>query len=492
MATASLVFPHQLFKKLTLPKGDVYLIEDELYFNQFKFHKQKIAFHRSSMQYYADFLQKEKHQVHYVAAQEAEADVRKLLPKLAKEGIKQLHYIDTTDNWLERRLKASAEKAGIKLHQHPTQLFLNQPDELEKYFGSRDRYYQTKFYMEQRKSRGLLLTPNGEPMGGKWSFDAENRLRYPKKKLPPHVNYPKPNKYYKEAVQYTQQHYNDNYGELTELQLYPATHKEAETWLEEFLNTRFAEFGPYEDAIVAKEAILNHSVLSPLINVGLLTPQQVIEAATDFAEKNNVPINTTEGFVRQIAGWREFIRAVYEYKGSYERTRNFWGFSRKIPESFWTGETGMVPIDMVIKKVLRTGYCHHIERLMVLGNFMLLCEFHPDEVYGWFMELFIDAYDWVMVPNVYGMSQFADGGIMATKPYVGGSNYLRKMSDFPKGDWQATWDGLFWRFLHVNHEVFARNPRTKGLLTHFERMDDTKRNTLLGNAEAFLAKLDGK
>ncbi len=154
------------------------------------------------------------------------------------------------------------------------------------------------------------------------------------------------------------------------------------------------------------------------------------------------------------------MRGVYQGKGGMERTRNFWGFTRRLPESFWRGSTGLEPVDETIHKIQRTAYAHHIERLMVMGNFMLLCEFHPDDVYRWFMEMFIDAYDWVMVPNVYGMSQFADGGLLATKPYISGSHYLLKMSDLPKGDWQLLWDALFWRFLHAHRAFFEKNNRT--------------------------------
>jgi deoxyribodipyrimidine photolyase-related protein len=191
-------------------------------------------------------------------------------------------------------------------------------------------------------------------------------------------------------------------------------------------------------------------------------------------------------------GWREFIRAVYELKGREERTKNYWGFTRKIPPSFWTGTTGIEPIDRTIIKVLETGYCHHIERLMVLGNFMLLCEFDPNEVYRWFMELFIDAYDWVMVPNVYGMSQFADGGLMATKPYISGSNYLMKMSDYKKGDWQPVWDGLFWRFMHVHRDFFLQNPRLGMLVRTFDKMDINKQKAHIENAEKFIKSLQAE
>ena len=226
-----------------------------------------------------------------------------------------------------------------------------------------------------------------------------------------------------------------------------------------------------------------------MINTGLLTPGFVVDRILQFAEKNDIGINNTEGIIRQLIGWREFIRGVYEVKGSEERTRNFWGFERKIPAAFYEGTTGIPPIDSTIAKVLKSGYNHHIERLMVLGNFMLLCEFDPDEVYRWFMEMYIDAYDWVMVPNVYGMSQFADGGIMSTKPYISGSNYLMKMGDFKKGEWQQIWDGLFWRFMHIHRDFFLSNPRLGMLVRTFDILSAEQRQAHLERAEAYLSTL---
>ena len=189
-------------------------------------------------------------------------------------------------------------------------------------------------------------------------------------------------------------------------------------------------------------------------------------------------------------GWREYIHIVYMREGSKQRTKNYWGFTRKIPISFWKGTTGIVPVDTVIQKVLNVGYCHHIERLMVMGNFMLLCEFDPDDVYRWFMEMYIDAYDWVMVPNTYGMTQFADGGLMMTKPYISASNYLMKMGNWQKGPWQKTWDGLFWRFMHVHRNFFMQNPRLSMLLNSFDKMTSIQKKEHLDNAESFLNMLD--
>jgi len=248
------------------------------------------------------------------------------------------------------------------------------------------------------------------------------------------------------------------------------------------------EFGPYEDAMVQTESFLNHSVLSPLLNSGLITPMDVIDKTLKY--KDDYPLNSIEGFLRQIIGWREFIRGVYQVKGSQERTTNFFNFKRKIPKSFYDATTGILPIDITIKKVQKTAYNHHIERLMVLGNFMMLCEFDPDEIYRWFMEHYIDAYDWVMVPNVYGMSQFADGGLMSTKPYISSSNYLKKMSDFPNGDWQQIWDALYWRFIDLNREIFAKNIRMKFMVSMLDKMQDEKRINHFKIANEYLDSLD--
>jgi deoxyribodipyrimidine photolyase-related protein len=483
-----IVFPHQLFEKSELigSCGTVYLVEESLYCKQFLFHKQKIAFHRASMKFYEDHLRSLQIRVVYVEAHDPLADVRNLIIHLKEQGIVAFDYIDTTDRWLEQRIERASRENGITPCKRKSPLFLNDTDELQSYFGERKKWFQTDFYKHQRQKRNILLDADGKPIGGKWTFDDENRLKYPKGCTPPDVAFPVMNRYIEEAHGYVAKHFPGNYGNLSSTFIYPVIFDESKRWLDDFFSKRFSGFGAYEDAIVGKEAVLHHSVLTPMLNVGLLTPHQVIDASLQHAMQHEVPINSLEGFIRQIVGWREFIRAVYELKGGLVRTRNYWGFNKKIPESFWNGTTGIKPLDMTIRKVLDTGYCHHIERLMVIGNFMLLCEFDPDEVYRWFMELFIDAYDWVMVPNVYGMSQFADGGMMSTKPYISGSNYIMKMSDHEKGDWQKVWDGLFWRFMHVHRDFFMQNPRLGMLVKSFDKLPHEKRNMHLGNADRFL------
>ncbi|GHC61898.1 cryptochrome/photolyase family protein [Ulvibacter litoralis] len=493
MKSIHLIFPHQLFQKSPLfeTKVPVYIIEEYLFFKQYPFHKQKIAFHRATMKRYADFLRKDKKlEVYYIEAIEAISDIRKLIPYLKQQGVEHINYVDPTDDWLQKRLLQSTQENNITTTAYDSPLFLNTKKELGSFFRKdKKKYHQTNFYKEARKKRAILLDPEGNPRGGKWTYDDENRKKYPAKKSPPSIQFPDADSYYKEATTYVAAHFSDHLGSLTEISLYPTSFETTRIWLAQFFEKRFMEFGVYEDAIVAENSILNHSVLTPMLNVGLITPSEIIDACLHYAEENKVPINSTEGFIRQIIGWREFIRGVYEVRGREERTTNFWKFSNNIPASFYDGTTGIPPIDLTIKKVLQTGYCHHIERLMVLGNFMLLCEFDPDEVYRWFMELFIDSYDWVMVTNVYGMSQFADGGLIATKPYISGSNYLMKMSNYKKGDWQEVWDGLFWRFMHTHREFFLSNPRLGMLVRMFDKMPSEKQDKHLENGQNFIDSL---
>ena len=486
-----LLFPHQLFEQNPLiEKADtIYLVEEWLYFKQFNFHQQKIFFHRASMKAYQSHLLSLNINVEYIDSFNDLSDIRKLIAHIKSTGIDAFEYIDTTDQWLEKRIKQSCDQHGVNAYKNLSPLFLMSTEENANYFSGRKRMFQTDFYKNQRQQRNILMDTDKIPMGGKWTFDDENRLKYPKGKTPPPVHFLASNQLHEEAAQYVRQYFPDNYGNLNPQFIYPTNFADSKQWLKTFFATRFAEFGAYEDSIVTKEIFLHHGVLTPMLNVGLLTPQYVIDEALAYASAHDIPINSLEGFIRQILGWREFIRAVYELKGNEERTRNYWGFTRKIPASFWNGTTGIEPIDSTIKKILETGYCHHIERLMVLGNFMLLCEFDPNEVYRWFMEMFIDAYDWVMVPNVYGMSQFADGGLMSTKPYISGSNYLMKMSDYPKGDWQAVWDGLFWRFMHVHRDFFLRNPRLGMLVKTFDKMPEQKRQLHVDNADRYLDAL---
>lgn len=492
MKSVFIVFPHHLFKDIQLLQqyDEVWLIEEHLFFRHYNFHKQKLVLHRASMRAYASYLSAHSIPMHYIESTVAPHDIRICIEQLASQSVSEIAFYDVCDDWLDRRIQITAAKFGISTKRFPSPLFLNTEEELTDYFAEKKSYFHADFYMQQRKKRGILVDEQRKPMGGKWSFDAENRKKYPAKKTPPVVEFPTESEFYVEATHYVETHFGSNLGRFNSSFIYPTTHAESEQWLDQFLAHRFSEFGDYEDAIVENASILHHSVLTPLLNIGLLTPQQIIDTTLQFAKNNEVSMNSLEGFIRQIIGWREFIRGVYVFRGKAQRTSNYWKFDRPIPASFYDGTTGIDPIDATIQKILDTGYCHHIERLMVVGNFMLLCGFNPNQVYIWFMELFVDSYDWVMVPNVYGMSQFADGGILATKPYISGSNYILKMSNFKKGEWCTTWDALFWQFMHENRTFFTSNPRLGMLLRTYDAMPAEKRERLQETAQTFLRKLD--
>ncbi len=492
MPSIHLIFPHQLYKNIQhIPEGSVvYLVEEYLFFKYYKFHKQKIRFHRASMSAYKAYLLAQNFSVTYLESTSPLSDVRLLIQDLHQRRATQISYSEVSDDWLQRRITSTCQKLNIAVTIFPSQLFLNTERDIRDFFADKKRYSQTDFYVHQRKKHNVLLEADQKPVGGKWTFDTDNRLKYPNDRTPPVFALPSQNSFYQEATEYVSAHFSDNFGELSDHIIYPTTHKEAEVWFDEFLETRFHEFGIYEDAIVQNELLLHHSLLTPVLNVGLLIPLDVIQKAVSFAENHGVPINSLEGFVRQIMGWREFIHGMYLIKGGKQRIQNYWKFDKKIPASFYNGTTGIAPIDDCIKKVTKTAYNHHIERLMIISNFMLLCEFDPDEVHRWFMEFYIDAYDWVMVPNVYGMGQFADGGIMCTKPYISGSNYIFKMSDYKKGgEWADIWDALFWRFMDVHRSFFLKNPRLGMLVKTYDKMNEDKKTSLTRTANRFLESL---
>ncbi|MCX8008727.1 MAG: cryptochrome/photolyase family protein, partial [Patescibacteria group bacterium] len=404
-------------------------------------------------------------------------------------GYTDVVYVDPTDDILSIRLQKASKETGLPVHVLSSPNFFLSLDDVHQFFPPSSHYSLTSFYVKQRQRMNILM--NGKkPVGGKWTFDTDNRRRFDgAKPLPPKRQSFASNPYVQEAKQYVHTYFPDNPGYDDDF-LYPTNHAEAHQFLRYFLQYGFVGFGPYEDAIVQSEHFLFHSVLTPALNIGLLSPHEIIHESLSYAHDYKIPLQSVEGFVRQIVGWREFMRAIYLQEGRRMRNSNVLGHTRKLPKSFWNASTGILPIDNTIQKVLRIGYCHHIERLMILGNFMLLCEIHPHDVYEWFMSLFVDAYDWVMVPNVYGMSQYADGGLITTKPYVSSSRYIASMSDYPAGDWCAVWDSLYWRFIARHKERFLANPRMAVMARVWEKKSDEERNRLLGVADRYLSELD--
>ncbi len=482
MSTIALVLPHQLFDLHPAITGAdrVVLVEEPLFFTQYAFHAQKLRFHRETMTRYRDRLLAQGVRADRIDAREL-PETGAIADRLHAEGVRAVRIVDPSDNWVERRLGAAFARVGIDITWLPDPHFLTPDSDARAWLAGRTRLFFADFYMRQRQRLGLLLDRRGQPIGGQWSFDPENRKRLPKGHAVPWTTFPQ---WSAPTRAHVRTHYPSAPG-TDDGPAFPADHGDAAAWLDTFVQERLASFGDYEDAMAREHDVLFHSVLTPMLNVGLLSPTQVIDRAIG---QEHVPLNALEGFVRQIIGWREYVRLVYRDRGRAQRTSNFWGFTNPMPPAFYDGTTGLAPVDHVIGRVRRTGWCHHIERLMILGNAMLLCEIHPDAVYQWFMEMFVDAYDWVMVPNVYGMSQYADGGGMTTKPYISASAYVLKMSDFPKGEWCGLWDALYWRFIDRHADVFARNPRLAMMATMRLRLgaklDDHRRV-----ADAFLARL---
>ncbi len=489
MNEISLVFPNQLFENhpAIVKSRTVALIEDDLFFRQYRFHKKKLILHRASMKSYEKELTARGIRTRYFSAVEFPT-LGAVILSLAGEGCGKFHFVSTEDYLLERRLKRFASLYGIRLQCYPSPSFVCATGYLDDYFAGRKRYFLTEFYTEQRKRLNILLDDNGLPAGGKWTFDTENRRKMPEAIHVPIAPVYTPSEFVREATEYVQINFPQNYGEAGGFS-YPVTRAEASSSLTSFLEERFVHYGTYQDAIVDRDSCLFHSLLTPSLNIGLITPAEVLDKTLEFSRREKVPINSVEGFIRQVLGWREFIRAVYIREGVKQRTQNHWGHHNTIPDSFRNATTGILPVDNVIQKVLKTSYSNHIERLMVMGNFMLLCGFHPDEVYRWFMEMYIDAYDWVMVPNVYGMSQFADGGLMSTKPYISGSNYIVKMSNFGKGHWCEIWDSLYWHFIESHRDDFIKNPRMSMMARQCDKMDTKKKSALRVVREQFISKL---
>jgi deoxyribodipyrimidine photolyase-related protein len=485
VTAARLVFPHQLFREhFDADRTTLFvLVEDDLFFRQYAFHRQKLVLHRSSMRSFADELEEKGLRTAYVESSPDTSTHDQLVELFRRRKVTSASYFDVVDDWLEQHVSATLKDAGVERERMESPGFLTTRTELRKYFSNRPRR-MNHFYEWQRKRLDILVDGD-HPVGGQWSFDPENR-----KKLPDDVEIPGPprtqaTEHTVAATDWVVEAFPDNPGDAEAFR-WPTVRGQAERWLTRFLEQRFALFGPYEDAMVADESYLFHSLLSPLMNIGLLDPRDVVDRALAYADEHDTPIASVEGFVRQVIGWREYMRATYLIFGRRLRTQNALELTRAIPSSWWDGTTGLGPVDTVIGRIEQTGYAHHIERLMVLGNAMLLLRFDPDEVYAWFMTMFVDAYDWVMVPNVYAMSQFAAGDLITTKPYVSASAYLRRMSDFEQGDWCEVWDALYWQFVDDFRDVFLDNRRSSMMVRQLDKLAEERRERLRETARAWL------
>ncbi|MCU0678536.1 MAG: cryptochrome/photolyase family protein [Candidatus Pacebacteria bacterium] len=487
---ATLIYPHQLFPvsahPALAPGRVVYLIEEPLLLTHNPMHRAKLILHRLTMKQYATTLSEAGFSVQYIEILE-HPTTDSVFARLAQDGVATLHICDTTDDYLERAIATAATKHSFSRTGYDSPLFLlPKVEAMERY--TKSRRFMANFYKKLRQDTGILMDDD-EPAGGTWSFDSENRQKLPKgHDLPLDISIYPLTREYEAAVVWAKSLPAEQYGEA--VWYLPVTHKGAEEFFRTFLHERLSTFGPYEDAIDTTHTRLYHSLLSPLMNIGLLTPRYVVDTTLAYAKTHDVPLASLEGFIRQIIGWREFIRASYEVDGRMMRSKNFFGHTRTLTSKWWEGTTGIAPLDAMITRALTYGYTHHIERLMVAGNLMLLSGLHPEEVYRWFMGMYIDAYDWVMVPNVYGMSQFADGGSFATKPYISGAAYIKKMSNYKKGDWEEIWTALYWHFIATHKHVFLNNHRLSMMPRLLEKMSPETRNHHLTSAKRWLNQLD--
>ena len=448
-----------------------------------KHHKHKILLFLSAMRSFADELKKKKFEVIYKSIEEKdfkESYVDKLFKEIEKENVKEISMFEVEDKFFEKQLLDNLKE--LKLNYLKSPMFLSSRDDFKTYLNQVKKPFMANFYKKQRVDHNILVDSNNKPVGGKWSFDDENRKKLPKEiDLPEKFTF-KETKHTKDLKEIVEKTFSHHPGKTKSF--WTCTNrKDTESYLDYFLDKKIENFGDYEDAVDQRDNILFHSALSPQINLGLLTPEEII---SKIKSKTISKINSHEGYIRQLIGWREFIRGIYQNFDEKLEKSNFFNHKKVMKETWYTATTGLVPLDYSINNALEYGWTHHIERLMILCNIMNLSEINPKEVYKWFMEMFIDSSDWVMSPNVYGMGLFSDGGIFATKPYICGSSYFLKMMHFKKGSWCDIMDGLYWRFIDKHKDFFLSNPRLSMMVRILEKMNEERKNKIINAANEFI------
>ena len=482
-----ILFPTQLFRNFTAIKNDdVYLVEEPYYFSRLKFHKLKIAYHRATMKKYFQDIKNNNINIKYIEFK----NVKDFYKKNKNKNITIYH---PTDLPLLEQLQKQFKNLTILPTLNFTFSHLESKD-IKKQCFKNNKYYHDKFYKLQRKRLDILIKDN-KPVRGRWSFDNFNRLKFPDDISIPELPRIKKDKIIKEAISYTNKHFKSNYGSLDHF-IYPISLTSSRNWLRIFLKERLNNYGPYQDAVNKDEPFGFHAIISPMMNVGMLTDMEVVEISYEYylKNKNKIPIESFEGFIRQVIGWRNYVYLIYLEDGNKMQNMNFLKHKNKINNKFWEATTGITVIDNIIKNIQKYAYAHHIERLMYLGNFLLLLQTHPDEVYRIFMEWTIDSYDWVMIPNVYGMTQFADGGMMMTRIYFSSSNYIFKMSQYKKSiksedKWWEIWDALYYNFINKHKKILKNNYATSRQVKHWENKTKKEQKELISKAKSYIKSL---
>lgn len=489
MKSALLLYPHQLYRLEDLPKVDlVIMVEDPLYFGfdqQFplRLHKQKLILHRASMRRYVEeVLWPADIKVEYIDFNvfNTSGDV---LDRLGK--VSQLFVVDPTDDILTKRLlQARRERTDL-----PNITFLASPNfylkeqEVRTYFAEHKTPDFNHFYQWQRERFNVLIDENYKPQGGKWSYDTHTH-----KRLPADIQLPSfaafgDSKHVQEAIKWVEQHFPDNPGGTDFF--WPTSHEEARSWLADFVEHRLDSFAEYQHTIDSHAPWLFHSLLAGSLNVGLLTPKEIVSAALARHAKRPVQLASLEAFIRQILGWREYTRGMYLHRSATMRTQNVFNHHRKLTSAWYAGATGIPPLDDLIRKFQHHSYAHGAEQRLIAANLMLLCEISPDQMYKWFMELSSDAHDWTLVPHIYGLSMFqaqaqnAQLGIAPSKALLQVSNYERDV-------WSDIWDGLFWRFVEKHADTLKKDKQLRVLVQQLHKLDPDHRRIIQYRAEDFL------
>jgi len=463
-------------------------------------HIQKVVAFFAAMRNFADQLQDEGHSVRYykLDQEDNEQDLGKMISKLVANGDFQTFEYQLPDEYrLDQQLKTIAESLGIPTRAVGTEHFLTEREFLADFFKGKKTFLMETFYRQMRKDFDILMEGK-EPVDGKWNFDAENRSALKDKRL-----LRKPKHHPKAVNELVEMIYKAGVKTIGEIDAeafnWPTSRGECLEVLDYFCENLLIHFGDYQDALTTWDPFLFHSRLSFAMNSKMLSPLEVVEKVVAHWKENQskISISQVEGFIRQIIGWREYMRGIYWAKMPDFAELNFFGHDRKLPDWFWTGKTKMKCLSHTITQSLEQAYAHHIQRLMVTGNFMLLAGIHPDEVDQWYLGIYIDAIEWVEITNTRGMSQFADGGIVGTKPYVSSANYIKKQGNYcghcvydpnkKTGDGACPFNSLYWHFYDRNRDKLEKNPRIGMAYRTLDKMKD--KAEILKQANEYLEKL---
>lgn len=490
MKSALILYPNQLFPADQLPDvHTVILVEEPLFFGvdqqqPLRLHKQKLIHHFASMRRYVEeVLWPAGYEVDYV-----ELDVFMSTGDILEKAkrFEHLYIFEPTDEVMARRLlKARREKDKLPVIEFlPNPNFYLKDQDVRQYFNERHKHLFEDFYQWQRERFDILIGGDYKPVGGKWLLDKEKSKQPSREHALPNFAVYGGNQFVAEAAQRVEAHFPDNPGSTNFV--WPTNHEEADAWLQDFVNNRLDGFSEHAETIDAKAPWLYHSALSACLNTGLLSPQQAVSAALSRHQKHPVNLASLELFVRHILGWREFMRGIYLVNNEGLKKNNGFNHQRRLTAEWYDGTTGIVPFDDMVSKLKTHAYVHQAERFRIAANLMVLCEIHPDDMQQWFGSLFIDAYEWVLIPNIYAVNNFVHGATWANRPCISSSNTILQISDYERDEWSDIWDGLFWRFIEKHRSVLSKHPSLRMMVQRLDRLDADRRRIIGYRADDFL------